>query len=139
MVKQNWSGKTFKGPFTYYDMWRLVHYRFLPDSLVYRLCLHANGMVVKGAEDIEQNMWVEDPIAFAQCVSLSHLTVNPKAIKSRLAMMDRTGNPMWEELVSTSKKIFLPINYPTQDHWLAGKSFTRHLQVMSHSQVIHKS
>ena len=151
------GGKTYAGPFSQFDCWSLVNYKFLADTLVYRLCLLANLMRPKGEEkEIDLKMWVEDPIAFAQCVSLSDLTVNTRIINARLEMMRKAGHPMWEEMMATKKTIFIPINYPTQDHWVAGNvicmslishcyviyaSFTNHLRVIgksfeSHWQVI---
>ena len=74
-ARERLGGKTFAGPFSRYDCWSLVNFKFLADSLVYRLCLLANLMRAKGEEkEIDVKMWVEDPIAFAQCVSLTDLT-----------------------------------------------------------------
>ena len=122
------GGKTYAGPFSQFDCWSLVNYKFLADTLVYRLCLLANLMKAKDEEkEIDVKMWVEDPIAFAQCVSLSDLSVNTKIINARLEMMRKAGHTTWEELMATKKKIFIPINYPAQDHWVAGNVICKSL------------
>ena len=72
-------------------------------------------------------MWIEDPIALAQCVSLEDLTVRPEVIKSRLQMMERQGHLMWDDVLTMNKILFLPINYPPQEHWITGKSYASHL------------
>ena len=146
MAREVLGGKPFAGPFSHYDCWSLANYEFIPDSMVYRLCLIANLMSDEKVIDVK--MWVEDPIAFAQCVSLTDLTVNTRVILNRLDMMKKSGHTTWEDMMATKKTIFIPINYPAQNHWVAGnvicKSLTSHFIVInasftSHSQVIDKS
>lgn len=122
-ARESLGARVHRGPFSLYDCWCMVNFQFLSDSVVYRLCLLANLMSDK---EIDVKMWVEDPIAFAQCVSLVDLTVNTKVIESRLKMMKKSGHVMWEEMILSNKIIFIPINYPAQDHWVAGKSLLCH-------------
>ena len=128
-ARERLGGKTFAGPFSRYDCWSLVNFKFLADSLVYRLCLLANLMRAKGEEkEIDVKMWVEDPIAFAQCVSLTDLTVNTRVINARLDIMRKAGHTTWEEMMATKKTIFIPINYPAQDHWVVGNIICKSLK-----------
>ena len=127
--------------------------------LVYRLCLHANLMSpnLKRDEEVEidTRMWVEDPISFAKCVDRKELTVMKHMVEKRVELMKNEDFPMWQDMLLQGKVIFVPINYPSNNHWIAGNyvqdihesfiynTFTNHSQDIhepftSHSRIIHR-
>ena len=139
--------KCFEGPFSKFDTWALVNHKFLTDTLLYRLCLHANSMISKREEEegIGTRMWVEHPIAFAKCVQLKDLTVVKEMVSRRMELVKQEEFPTWHDMLLQGKVIFVPINFPLGNHWIAGlvEAFTNHSQGIHesstrHSRIIHR-
>ena len=100
-------GKAYAGPFIEFDLWRLLTQDFLGDVFVKRMCEHMNDVWGDGS------LFVEDPIALAQCLSMNDLSLDVKVTQKRVDMMQEQGWSSWDEILKTGKKLFLLVRHVT--------------------------
>ena len=112
-------GRRFAGIFSNSDCLKLVNNDFLPDSLVYRMCMHVKKLY--NATDI----YIEDPVTLAQLVSLKDLTLSTSALDNYVKLCKKKRVPNWLERLNKGHAVIFLVNYPHNYHWSLGAMYLK--------------
>ena len=89
--------------------YRMLHFEFLSGIVVYRLC----QKMVRSSK-----VYIEDPISVSLCVSRLDLTVDRANIAKYRQLRKKAKIRTWSQQLNDGKKLFIPFNYPRDQHWL---------------------